>query len=146
MERRAGSAVVLGVTILVAACGPGSCVGSGQSGPRFCKPVKDAFQALFEAKSTYEDYSRAAAVAAHNLREAEKSAPPELAEAIRGVALFYEKTVENRGPLGVSHIQEVRPHVGVLGLAVQEQCGFTLDSQIPADHPVQSEHRDPRKK
>ncbi len=119
-----GALMLATTTMLVAACGPRAC---GDSGPPFCKPVKDAFQALFEAESN-EEYTRAAHVAANDLREAEKSAPPELAEAIGEVAHFYEKTVENGQPLSVSHIQEARPHVGTLGLAVKDQCGFTLDA------------------
>jgi len=120
-------------TLLVAACGDDAGVAGDASAPAFCEPVKKAFQALFEVESTeYEAYTRAAGVAARNLREAEKSAPPDLAEAIGGVAYFYEKTVEEGQPLGVSHIQEVRPHVGKLGVAVKDQCGFTLEAARPS--------------
>jgi len=131
MGRRAGFVVVVlaAATLLVAACGDDAGVAADASAPAFCEPVKKAFQALFEVESNeYEAFTRAAQVAVRNLREAEKSAPRELAEAIRGVADYYEKTAESGQPLGLSAFQEVRPHVGKLGEAVKDQCGFTLEA------------------
>jgi hypothetical protein len=120
--------MLVGTTMIASACGPGSCATPSDSGPPFCKPVKEAFEELFENQGNNEAYTSAARVAARNLREAEKSAPPELAEAIGRVAHFYEKTAENGQPLDVSDIQWARPYVGTLGLAVEDQCGFTLEA------------------
>lgn len=130
MARRTGSVVVVfaATVLLPAACGDGADLPADAGAPAFCQPVKRAFQALFGVESTaYEAYGRAARVATQNLREAEKTAPPELAEAIRGIADYYGSSAESGEPLGLSAFQEVRPHVGTLGGAVQDQCGFTID-------------------
>lgn len=117
---------MLAAVTIASACGPRACA---DRAPRFCQPVKEAFQLLFEAEANFPAFARAARAAARNLREAEKSAPPDLAEALRAVAHFYEKSAEE-GEVELGDVQRVRPHAGKLGEAVKAQCGFTLDELV----------------
>jgi len=127
--RRAAVIVLATATMFMAACGGGARIVAGDGAPPFCEPVKKAYHALFNVENNdITTHQRAAHLAAQDFREAAKSAPRELADAVRGLADFYEEAAESSDDVGLRDIQDLLGHSQTLREAVKDQCGFTIDA------------------
>ena len=130
LRRMAVAVALTASSFLIVACGSSTRVVRDEGAPPFCEPVKNAYRALFEIEGeNVEAYERAAHIAAQDFRAAAKSAPPEVAEAIQGLAAFYEEAAESSDDVGLRDIQDLLGHSHNLRVAVKDQCGFTIDGQ-----------------